>query len=155
MIENPLFFTSQNKNGFCWKILSLNDLTLSPISRPATNWLQWQRANARVNLWWRHEPFPGETSIALRPCAGKAWVAKSLSDAWVSFRPTFVVNLASEVGFWKKFTLNRAQDVVRKPHWLLCILRRMLITEKPFQLCTWNIAQFLLGVGWSGMSYWV
>ena len=64
------------KMGFSCKILSLNDLTPSPISRPGTHCLQWQRAKARANLWWRHEPFPGETSIALRPCAGKAGVAK-------------------------------------------------------------------------------
>ena len=64
------------KMGFCCKILSLNDLTPSPISWPGTHYLQWQRANARANLWWRHKPFPGETSIALRPCAGKAGVAK-------------------------------------------------------------------------------
>ena len=64
------------KMGFCCKILSLNDLTPSPISQPGTHCLQWQRINARANLWWRHEPFPGKTSIALRPCAGKAGVAK-------------------------------------------------------------------------------
>ena len=64
------------KMGFCCKILSLHDLTPSPISRPGTHCLQWQRPNARANLWWRHEPFPGETSIALRLCAGKAGVAK-------------------------------------------------------------------------------
>ena len=49
--------------GVCCKILSLNDLTPSPISRPETDCLQWQRANARAN---RHEPFPGETSIGGR-----------------------------------------------------------------------------------------
>ena len=62
--------------GFCCKILSLNDLTPSPISQPGTHCLQWLRANARANLWWRHEPFPGKTSIVLRPCAEKAGVAK-------------------------------------------------------------------------------
>ena len=62
--------------GFCCKILSPNDLTPNPISRPGTHCLQRQRANARANLWWRHEPFRGETSIALRPCAGKAGVVK-------------------------------------------------------------------------------
>ena len=61
---------------FCCKMFSLNYLTPSPISPPGTHCLQWQRANAHANLWWRHEPFPGETSIALRPCAGKALVAK-------------------------------------------------------------------------------
>ena len=76
MFKYPLFFTIHNKIGFCCKILSLNDLTPSPISRPGTHCLQWQRANACANLWWRHEPFPGETSIALRPCAGKAGVPK-------------------------------------------------------------------------------
>ena len=64
------------KMGFCCQILSLNDLTPSPISQLGTHCLQWQRTKARANLWWRHEPFPGETSIALRPCAGKAGVAK-------------------------------------------------------------------------------
>ena len=65
--------------GFCCEILSLNDLTPSPISRPGTHCLpclQWQRAKAHANLWWRHEPYPGETSITWRPCAGKTGVAK-------------------------------------------------------------------------------
>ena len=30
--------------------------------------LQWQRANARANLWWRHEPFPGETLTGIALC---------------------------------------------------------------------------------------
>ena len=67
------------KMGFHCKILSLNDLTPSPISRPGTHCLpclHWQRAKARANLWWRHEPFPGETSITWRPCAGKTGLAK-------------------------------------------------------------------------------
>ena len=80
MIKKTHFFSQFiTKIGFCCKILSLNDLTLSPISRPGTHCLQWQRANARANLWWRHKPFPGKTSIALtrwRPCPGKVGVAK-------------------------------------------------------------------------------
>ena len=76
MIKTHYFSQFITKMGFCCKILSLNHLTPSPISRPGTHCLQWQWANARANLWWRHEPFPGETSIALRPCAGKAGVAK-------------------------------------------------------------------------------
>ena len=76
LIKTPLFFTIHNKMGFCCNILSLNDLTPSPISRPGNHCLQWQWANARANLWWWHEPFPGEISIALRPCAGKVGVAK-------------------------------------------------------------------------------
>ena len=59
--------------GFCCKILSLNDLTPSPISQPGTHCLQWQRANARANLWWRHEHFRGENNIALRPCQLQYW----------------------------------------------------------------------------------
>ena len=102
--------------GFCCKILSLNDHTPSPISRPGTHCLKWQRVNARANLWWRHVSFPGETSIALRPCAGKAGVAKgSWWYTWLSFHPTDVVNLAWLVRFRKKLTFNRAQDVARKP----------------------------------------
>ena len=37
MIKNLLFFIIHiKKMGFCCKILSLNDLTLSPINRPGT-----------------------------------------------------------------------------------------------------------------------
>ena len=82
------------KMGFCCKGLSLNDLTPSPISRPGTHCLQWQQANARANLRWWHEPFPDETSIAQRPCARKTGWQKGLGDAWISFHPTIVVNLA-------------------------------------------------------------
>ena len=81
---------------------------------------------------------------------------KGLGDAWVLFHPTYVVNLAWWVRFWKKFTFNRAQDVVRKPLVYSAHLRRMLIAGKPFQFCTWNIARkFCSGRGWGGMSYWV
>ena len=67
--------------GFCCKILSLNDLIPSRISRPGTHCLYWQRANARANLWWRHEPFPGETSIALpllKALCWKSWGRKKV-----------------------------------------------------------------------------
>ena len=75
-LKTHYFSQFTTKMGFCCKIWSLHDLIPSPISRPGTHCLQWQRANARANLWWWREPFPGETSIALRPCAGKAGVAK-------------------------------------------------------------------------------
>ena len=116
MIKNPLFFTIHNKNGVWCKMLSLHDLTPSPISRPGTHCLQWQRANARTNLWWRHEPFPGETSIALRSCAGKAGVAKR---SWwclgiIPFNRCCPFSMIDQI--WEnKLAFNRAQDVVRKP----------------------------------------
>ena len=105
----------RTKMGFRCENLSLNDLTLSPISRPGTHCLQWQRANARANLWWRHEPFPGETSIALRPCDRKAWVAKR---SWwclgiISSNRCCQFGMISKI--LEEIHLNRAQDVVRKP----------------------------------------
>ena len=113
-------------------------------------------SQTRANLWWRHEPFPGETTIALRPCAGKAGVAKGLGDARVSFHSTDIVNLAWWVRLWRKFTFNRAQDVVRKPlvysaHCGTCWSQgsHSMILHVKYR------AQFLLGVGWGGMSYWV
>ena len=64
-----IYYLSQfiTKMGFCCKIWSL--MTLSRVRsvdrEPIKIYcLQWQRANARANLWWRHEPFPSETSIA-------------------------------------------------------------------------------------------
>ena len=80
---------------------------------------------------------------------------KGLGDAWVSFHLTDFVNLAWWVKFWKKFTFNGAQDVVRKP----------LVYSADCGAC-WsqgshsNSAReisraILLGVGWGGMSYWV
>ena len=103
------------KMGFCCKILSLNDLTPSPISRPGTHCLQWQRANARANLWWRHEPFPGETSIALRPCAGKAGVAKRSWWCLGIIPSNWCCQFSMISQILEEIHLNRAKDVVRKP----------------------------------------
>ena len=48
------------------------------------------------------------------PMLEKCGSQKGLGDAWLSFLPTGV-NLAWSIRFWKKFTFNRPQDVVRKP----------------------------------------
>ena len=76
VIKNPLFFTIDNKNG----VLLENSKSKWPYPESdqstGNHCLQWQRVIARANLWWRHEPFPGETSITLRPCVGKAGAAK-------------------------------------------------------------------------------
>ena len=135
--------------GFCCKILSLNDLTLSPISRPGTRWLPISNAEPSAHenellkiyearrVHWKFTQWKFTTTTSQRACKpamttqafsrrkqhrAKALCWKSggrkkvcLGDAWVSFHPTDVVNLAWEVRFWKKFTFNRAQDVVRKP----------------------------------------
>ena len=119
--------------GFCCKILSVNDLTPSPISRPGTHCLQWQRANARANLWWRHEHFPGETNIALRPCTEKAWVAKG---SWwcLGIIPS---NRCCQFSMISQILEEIVDHRVAIP--ILHVKYR---------------AQFLLGVGWGGMSYW-
>ena len=115
------------KIGFCCKILGLNDITSSLISRPGTHCLQWQGANARANLWCWHEPFPGETNIALRPSAGKAGVAKRSwwclgiipSNRCCQFSMSQILK---EIHFWQS-TGRRPQTTC-----LLCTLQRMLIT---------------------------
>ena len=101
--------------GFCYKILSLNDLTTSPISQRGPHCLQWQWAKARVNLWWRHKPFPGETSITLRPCAGKGGVAKRSWWCLGIIPSNRCCQFSTIRQILKKFTFNREQDVVRKP----------------------------------------
>ena len=80
---------------------------------------------------------------------------KRLSDAWVSFHSTDVVHLAWEVTFWKKFTFNRAQDVVRKPLVYsadcgACWSQGSHSNSAPEISCA-----IVLGVGLGGMSYWV
>ena len=149
-IQGPAGFSIKSRNG-C-KISSLNDLTPSPISRPGTHCLQWQRANARANLWWRHEPFPGETSIALRPCAGKAGVEKR---AWwcLGIIPS---NRCCRFSMLSQILeeIHLSQSAGRRPQTtcLLCTLRRMpLITGQPFQFCTWNIARNFCS-GWGGAA---
>ena len=67
LLKTHYFSQFITKMGFGCRILSLNDLTPTPISWSGTHCLRCQRANARANLWW-HEPFPGETSITLRLC---------------------------------------------------------------------------------------
>ena len=80
---------------------------------------------------------------------------KGLGDAWVSFHPTDVVNLASKVKFWKKFTFNRAQDVVHKPlvysaHCGACC------SQGSHSNSAREISRAIFArVGWAGMSYWV
>ena len=134
------------KMGFCCKILSLNDLTPNPISRPGTHCLQWQRSNARANLWWRHEPFPGETSIALRPCAGKTGVTK---------RYWWCLGIIPSNGCWQFSMISR---ILEKK--LPLTERRTSSTNHLFTLHTAAHAdhrivipikyraQFLVGVGW-------
>ena len=137
--------------GFCCQILSLNDLTPSPISQPGTHCLQWQRANARANLWWRHEPYAGETSIALRPCAGKARLAKR---SWwcLGIIPSNICCQFSMIS-WILEEIHLQRSAGRRPQTtcLLCILRRILITGKPIQFCTWNIVRNFCS-GWGGAA---
>ena len=154
-LKTHYFSQFTTKMGFCCKILSLNDLTPSPISRPVTHCLQWQLANARANLWLRHEPFPGETSIALRPCAGKAGVAKRSwwclgiipSNRCCQF--SMINQILEEIPLTERrtssanhlFTLYTAAHADhREAIPLLHVKYR---------------AHFLLGVGRGGMSYWV
>ena len=138
--------------GFCCKIQSLNDLTPSQISRPVTHCLQWLRAKARANLWWRHKSFPGETSIALRPCAGKAGSQKGLGDAWVSYHQTNVVNDKSDFGRNSPLTESRtssANHLFTLHTAVHADDRESAILSSPFQFRTWNIAcNFCSGWGW-------
>ena len=116
LLKAHYFSQFVTKMGFCCKILSLNDLTPSPISRPGTHCLQWQRTNARANLWWRHEPFPSETSIALlKALCWKSGGRKNVlvmlgiipSNRCCQF--SRISQILEEIHF------NRAQDLVRKP----------------------------------------
>ena len=155
MIKNPLFFTIQTKMGFCCKILSLNDLTPSPISRPGTHCLQWQRTNARANFWWRYKPFPGETNIALRPCVGKATVARR---SWwclgiIPSNRCCQFSLISQI-LDKNSTLTERRTSANH----LFTLHTVAHTDHRVAIPILHVkyrAQFLLGVGWGGMSYCV
>ena len=110
---------------FCCKILSPNDPNPSPISRPGTHCLQWQRANARANLWWQHEPFPGETSIALRPCFGKAGVTKRSWWCLGIIPPSrccqcsMISKILEEIHFWQSAE-RRPQPLVYSAHCGAC-----------------------------------
>ena len=142
--------------GFCCKIQSLNDLTQSPISRPVTHCLQWQRANARANLWWRHESFPGETSFALRPCAGKAGVAKR---SWwclgiIPSNKCCQFSMISRI-FGRNSPLTERRTSSSNHVFTLHTAAHADHREAiPIPHVKYR-AQFLLGVGWGGMSYWV
>ena len=90
-------------------------------------------------------------SIALRPCAGKAGVAKR---SWwcLGIIPS---NRCCQFSMISKI-FSRAQDVVCKPlvysaHCCACWIHRVGI---PILHVKYR-AQLLLGVGWGGMSYWV
>ena len=118
VIKNPLFFTIHNKNGFFYK----SDLTPSPISRPGTHCLQWQRANARANLWWRHEPFPGETLCWKTGFAKRSWWCLGIIPSNRCCQFSMICQILEEI--------HLKQSAGRRPQTtcLLCALRRMLIT---------------------------
>ena len=142
------------KMGVCCKILSLNDLTPSPIRRTGTHFLQWQRANARANLWWRHSLFTAKPASRYGPVLETRGSKKGLGDAWVSFHPTDVVNLTWQVRFWKKFTLTERRTSSAKH---LFTLHTASHADHRLAIPILHVkyrAQFLLGVGWGGMSYW-
>ena len=139
--------------GVCWKSFSH---TPSAISRPGTHCLKWQQANARANLWWRHEPFPGETSIALRPCAGKAGVGKR---SWwclgvIPSHRCCQFSMMSRI-LEKKSPLTERKTSSAKH---LFTLHTAAHADHGVAIPILHVkyrAQFLLGVGWGGMSYWV
>ena len=81
----------QTKMGFCCKMLSLNDLTPSPISQPGTMTAS-QRACKPVMTT---RTFPQrEPASRLGPVLEERGLQTGLDDAWVSFHPRDVVNLA-------------------------------------------------------------
>ena len=137
--------------GFCCKVWSLNDLTPSPISRPGTHCLQWQRANARANLWWRHEPFPGETSISLRALcwksgfANRSWWCLGIipSDRCCQF--SMISQILEDI--------NLSQSAGRRPQ-TTCFLRTlqcMLITEYAIPIPHVKYRAKIL-LGWGGAA---
>ena len=119
IIKNPLFFTFHNKNGVLlknfkskWPYPESDQWTGNPLFTMTKS----QRACQPVMTT---RAFSQRNQIALRPCQLQYWKGigrkKRLGDAWVSFHPTDIVNLTWYVRFWKKFTFDRAQDVVRNP----------------------------------------
>ena len=144
--------------GFCCKILSLNDLTPSPISRPGTHCLQWQRANARANLWWQHEPFPGETNIAPRPCQLQYWKGVGRKNVLVMLGYHSIQQMLSikhdksDFGGNLPLTERRTSSANH-----LFTLQTATHVDHRVAIQILHVkyrAQFLLGVGWGGMSYW-
>ena len=139
--------------GFCCKIWSLNDLTQSPISRPGTHCLQWQRANARANLWWRHEPFPGETSIAL------CWKSGGRKKVLVMLGYHSIEQMLSiyhdKSYFGRNSPLTERRTSSANHLFTLHTAAHADHREAISILHVKYHAPFLHGVGWGGMSYWV
>ena len=144
--------------GFCCKILSLNDLVPSRISRPGTHCLHWQRANARANLWWRHEPFPGETSIALPLLKALCWKSWGRKKVLVMLgyhsiqRMLSIQHDKSDFGRNSPLTERRTSSANH-----LFTLHTAAHADHRVAIPILHVkyrAHFLLGVGWGGMSYW-
>ena len=105
---------------------------------------------------WRHEPFPRETSIALRPCAGKAGVAKR---SWwclgiIPSNRCCQFSMISQ-NFGRNPPLIEGRTSFANH---LFILHTAAHADHRVTIPILHVkyrAQFLLGVGWCGMSYWV
>ena len=95
MIKNTLFFTIQNKNGVLlsnfkpkWPYPESNQSTGNPLFTMTTS----QRACKPVMTTWAFSRRNQHRAKAL--CWKSGGRKNGLVDAWVSFHPTYVVNLA-------------------------------------------------------------
>ena len=127
----------------------------SPISRPGTHCLQWQRANARANLWWRHEPFPGETSCAKALC----WKSGGHKKVLVMLGYHSIEQMLSiyhdKSYFGRNSPLTERRTSSANHLFTLHTAAHAAHREAIPILHVKYHAPFLHGVGWGGMSYWV
>ena len=118
MIKTHYFSQFITKMGFCYKILSLNDLTPSPISRPGTGYPLFtlttsQRACKPVMTTQAFSRRNQHRAKAL------CWKSGGRKKVLVMLGYHSIEQMLSiwhdKSDFLKKLTFNRAQDVVRKP----------------------------------------
>ena len=136
-------------HAFFFKVFSscLNDL-------PGVRSADLEPIVYRANLWW-HEPFPGETNIALKPCAGKAWVAKR--SGWcLGIVPSKRCCQFSTISQILEENSPLTERRTSSTNHLFTLQGDACYSQGSHSNSAREILRALsLGVGWGGMSYWV
>ena len=151
MIKNTLFFTIHNKNGVLlsnfkpkWPYPESDQSTGNPLfimttSQHACKPVMTTRAFSRRNQH-RAKTLCWKSGVAKR-----SWWCLGIISSNICCQFSMISRILEEI--------HLSQSTGRRPQTtcLLCILRRMLITGKPFQFCTWNIARNFCS-GWGGAA---
>ena len=142
--------------GFCCKIWSLNDLTQSPISRPGTHYLKWQRANARAKPVMTTRAFSRRNQHRAKALCWKSGGRKKVLVMLGYHSIEQMLSIYHDKSYFGRNSPLTERRTSSANH--LFTLHTAAHADHREAIPILHVkyhAPFLHGVGWGGMSYWV